>query len=75
MEAMTQRFLSSPALVPVLLDHELGPTELGSLSYLQTVDFSEFAFLGEGFSRSERYVAFQQAVRKLANGLAMGIQA
>jgi MinD-like ATPase involved in chromosome partitioning or flagellar assembly len=33
-------------------------------------DFSDLAYVGEGFSRSERYVDFQDRVRKLASEMA-----
>jgi hypothetical protein len=46
-------------------------TELPSNLVSQTVvDFSDLAYIGEGFTKSERYVDFQDRVRKLASILA-----
>jgi hypothetical protein len=41
-----------------------------SASQLQMADFREFAIVGEGFRKTERYVDFQMAVRKLAEDTA-----
>jgi hypothetical protein len=37
-------------------------------------DLSAFAFVGEGFSKSERYVDFQSKVRELARNVAEAIE-
>jgi hypothetical protein len=63
-------FALSPtrALIPVLLHKSDGyPPEVQSL---QQFDFSEYAYLGEGFSKTERYIDFQAAVRKLVEVIA-----
>ena len=36
----------------------------------RVVDFSDFAFVGEGFSKTERYVEFQDRVKRLAREIA-----
>ncbi|MGO6681285.1 AAA family ATPase [Rhizobium leguminosarum] len=38
-------------------------------------DFSDMAFVGEAFSRSERYIEFQQRVRSVAERIAAGLNA
>jgi hypothetical protein len=48
-QRMLERFTSSGALVPVLLDRgEIDPALLGPLQKHQFADFSEFSFIGEG---------------------------
>jgi hypothetical protein len=74
-QRMLERFTSSGALVPVLLDRgEIDPALLGPLQKHQFADFSEFSFIGEGFSKTERYVVFQQNVQRVASDLASAIQ-
>lgn len=60
------------SIVPVILHGGEFP-ELGR--QVQWLDFSDFAYLGEGFSRSDRYVEFQDRVKQLAATIAEKISA
>ena len=59
-------------ILPVLLNRgvDLPP---GFRDY-SLVDFSDFAFIGEGFRKSERYIDFQTKVRELARDVADSIE-
>jgi len=37
---------------------------------VESVDLSDFAYVGEGFSKSDRYVEFQDRIRHLPGALA-----
>ena len=74
LDALTQRF-GPEAVFAVLLDRDaLATANPGSSRGMTTVDFSAYSFIGEGFSKSDRYVAFQQAVQALALGMAAALQ-
>jgi len=62
------RNLGSSRIFPIALDRNL---ELSSeLLEIVLSDFTDFAFVGEGFAKTERYVDFQAKVRELANAVA-----
>ena len=44
------------------------------LASLQWTDFSDLAYVGEGFAKSERYIEFQDRVRALAQSAAEAIE-
>jgi MinD-like ATPase involved in chromosome partitioning or flagellar assembly len=44
------------------------------LSRIQWTDFSDVAYVGEGFAKSERYIEFQDRVRALAKQVATAIE-
>jgi hypothetical protein len=63
-----RRHFGPARIFPIVLDREVEtPPELRKI---QWTDLSDFAFVGEGFSKSERYVDFQAEVRKLARRVA-----
>ena len=62
-------------LFPIRLD--ASPSRAGSagpLADLKSADFSDLAYIGEGFAKSERYIEFQDRVRRLANDVAAAIE-
>jgi hypothetical protein len=44
------------------------------IARLPSTDFSNLAYVGVGFAKSERYIEFQDSVRKLAKTVAIAIQ-
>jgi cellulose biosynthesis protein BcsQ len=64
---------SSGRLFPVRLSpRRSGPDS--PLDRLQFADFSDLAYVGEGFAKSERYIEFQDRVRALARQVADAIE-
>jgi cellulose biosynthesis protein BcsQ len=61
-------------IVPLLLDKELSSSELSDFEIDSRNSFADMAFVGEGFSRSERFVEFQPRVRDFAYQVARRIQ-
>ncbi len=57
---------SQSSVFVLTLDRNVMEQAPGWLRDYQTFDFSDLAYVGEGFSKSERYIEFQDRVRKLA---------
>jgi hypothetical protein len=57
---------SNLALFPIILDKIPVNYLPLPLANIQSADFGDLAYIGEGFSRSERYIDFQDRVRNLA---------
>lgn len=61
------------AIVPILLhpiDQANWPVEFEDLKKMQMADFSDFAFIGEAFTKSDRYIDFQKALKKFSEEVA-----
>lgn len=81
------REIESSRELSILLEHisperlfavRLGPMRRGGkdnpLARLKAADFSDLAYVGEGFAKSERYIDFQDRVRALAQEVADAIE-
>ena len=60
-------------LFPLSLERSSRRME-GPLAHLKWMDFSDLAYIGEGFAKSERYIDFQDRVRALAQEVADKIE-
>jgi hypothetical protein len=64
----TLRRVGPERVIPMRLDRSVDAPEI--LRDRVMVDFSDFALVGEGFTKTERYVEFQARVRELARAIA-----
>lgn len=66
---------SSGRLFPIRLGPSSRHGEMDNpLAKLKSTDFSDLAYVGEGFAKSERYIEFQDRVRELARQVADAIE-
>ena len=63
-------------IMPIVLhtlDRATWPEEFEDLAHGHLADFSDFAFVGEGFTRTERYIDFQKSLRAFSGDVAKTI--
>lgn len=54
-------------ILPIVLHPLVGwPDEFQNMAKLQVADFTEFIYIGEGFTKTEQYVEFQRKLRMFA---------
>jgi hypothetical protein len=53
-------------ILPIILHPIVWPSEFQDMVKIQSADFSEFVFIGEGFTKTEHYIEFQKKLRSFA---------
>ena len=61
-------------IFPLRLESSQSDDVPAPLRSVQWMDFSDVAYVGEGFAKSERYIEFQDRIRVLAKRVALAIE-